>query len=197
MNIRKENEMNKFLKLFLVIAFLPSFLAGCNQPGIQSQTIHRPMAYSVLKPGEKVSDMVIKTGTENAAPLWAFCSQTIENDHLITADCGELSYSELAIGHTFGVMDLVPAHVQWEELSWRLAVDGWAVDLEAFGTYDFVHPELALSPSPVREVFRSIRVWDVVLVHPKPGAHKLLGQASSEEGTYTWVVNFAVTAVDG
>jgi hypothetical protein len=196
MNIRKENQMNKFLRFFLVAAFIPSSLAGCSRPGIQVQTVRRPMAYTVLKPGEKVSDMVITTGAENASPLWAFCSPTIENDHLITADCGELSYSELAIGHTFGVMDLIPHQSEWEELNWHLAVDGWTIDLEAFGTYAFVHPDLASSPSPVREVFRSIRVWDVVLVHPTPGVHKLQGQARSEEGTYAWVVNFTVTAID-
>ena len=188
--------MNKFLGLFLVAVFLPSLLVSCSRQGMQSQTFRQPMAYTVLKPGEKVNDIVIATGVETAIPLWTFCSRTIEHDHLITADCGELSYSELAIGHTFGVMDLISPHSDWEELSWHLAVDGWAIDLEAFGTYDFVHPDLAPSPSPVREVFRSIRVWDVVLVDLTPGVHKLQGQARSEEGTYTWVVSFTIATAN-
>ena len=188
--------MNTLYRLLTLAAFISPFVVSCGRQGIQLQTIERPMAYTVLKPGEKMNDMVLTTGAENATPLWAFCSPTIENEHLITADCGELSYSELAIGHTFGVMDLIPPPSDWEELSWHLAVDGWTIDLEAFGTYDFVHPDLAPNPSPVREVFRSIRVWDVVLLNPTPGVHKLQGQARSEEGTYMWVVNFIVTAVD-
>lgn len=149
--------MNKFFRLLLVAAFLPSLLASCSEAGTELQTAGRPMAYTVLKPGEKIGDMVITSDVKRAFPLWSFCLPIRESDHLITIGCSEVSFDTLAIGHTFGVMDLVPAHVQWEELNWRLAVDGWAVDLEAFGTYDFVHPDLTSNSSPVREVFRSIR----------------------------------------
>ena len=187
--------MNKFLRFILVAAFIPLLLVNCSQQELQLQRIGQPMAYTVLKPGEKMNDMLITTGAEDATALWVFCSPSIENNRVITVNCGELSYSELAIGHTFGVMDLIPPHVDWEELSWHLSLDGWAIDLEAFGTYDFVHPDLAPNPFPVREIITSIRVWDVVLVNPTPGVHKLQGQARSEEGTYTWVVTFTtVTA---
>jgi hypothetical protein len=91
-------------------------------------------------------------------------------------------------------MDLVDPSIQWEELNWELSLDGRLIDLEAFGISDLVHPDLALSPSPVREVFRVLRVWDVVLVNPTPGMHTVQGQAKTRDGaaTYTWVVNFAV-----
>jgi hypothetical protein len=66
------------------------------------------------------------------------------------------------------------------------------VELGAFGTYDFVHPDLTLSPSPIREVFKKVTVWDIVLVNPTPGVHILQGVAKVENEIYTWVANFAI-----
>jgi len=146
----------------------------------------------MLKPGEMIDGMVITTGVGNAIPFRATCSSTKENDHSIRVDCGELSYANLAIGHTFGVMDLMPQPIDWEELTWKLSLDGHPINLEAFGVYDFVHPDF---PSkPLSEVFRAQRAWDVVLVNPNPGTHRLQGQAQSRDGVeaYTWVVNFRV-----
>jgi hypothetical protein len=56
--------MNKFLRFFLVAALVPSFLVSCSRPGIPLQTVRRPMAYAVPKPGEKMNCMVITTGAE-------------------------------------------------------------------------------------------------------------------------------------
>ena len=97
-------------------------------------------------------------------------------------------------GHTLGVMDLVDPSIGWDDLNWELSLDGHPIDLEAFGVYEFVHPDFPPSPSPVREVFRMFRVWDVVLVNPVPGTHQLQGQAQSPNAAepYTWVVNFTV-----
>src|SRR5215216_6558163 len=183
--------MNKLFRFLLLAAALPPFLFMCSTRGIQWQPFDQSVSDS-LNPGEKIGEMVITTGVEDAMPLWPFCVPTIENNHLIVVDCGETSYTKLAIGHTFGVMDLMPQPVDWEELTWQMELDRHPIDLEAFGTYDFVHPDLASGPSLVREVFRVMRVWDVVLVNPTPGAHRLRGQARSEEGTYIWVVNFIV-----
>jgi hypothetical protein len=134
--------------------------------------------------------MVITTGIKDAFPLWAICSPKKVNDHSISADCGEISYNNLAIGHTLGVMDLVDPSIDWEELNWEMSLDGHPIDLKAFGVYEFLHPDF---PSkPLGEVFRVIRVWDVVLVNPTPGTHTVQGQAQSPDGaeTYTWVVDF-------
>jgi len=147
-----------------------------------------------FQPGETIDDMVITTGIEDAVPLWAICSPKKVNDHSIRADCGELSHANLAIGHTLGVMDLVHPSIGWEELIWEMSLDGRPIDLEAFGIYDFIHPDFPSKPSPIREVFRVLRVWDVVLVNPTPGTHRLQGQVQPPDGaeTYTWVVNFTV-----
>lgn len=184
--------MNKLFEFFIVAAVIPPFLFACSSQRIQWQQFEQSVVNPLLKPDDNINDMVITTGVESAVPLWAFCSSTIENDHLITADCGELSYASLAIGHTFGVMGLIPQSLDWEDLTWQMTLDGHPIDLEAFGTYNFVHPDLAPNPSPVREVFRTIRVWDVVLANPTPGTHTLQGQAQSQDEIYTWVVKFTV-----
>ena len=187
--------MNKLSRFLVVAIALSSFLVAFSQREIERHFSGRFLTYPMLQPGEKIDDMVITTGVEDALPLSAFCSATRENDHSIRVDCGELSLcANVAIGHTFGVMDLIPQSIGWEELLWEMSVDGHPIDLETFGVYDFVHPDLAPSPSPVREVFKVVRLWNVVLVNPTPGMHRLQGQAQPRDGAaaYTWVVNFTV-----
>jgi hypothetical protein len=187
--------MNK-LSIFSVVAIaIFALLFTFNVAESESPFSGKEKNYPTLKPGDMIDEMSVTTGIEDAFPLWAVCSPTKVNDHSIRANCGELSvYKDLAIGHTLGVMDLVDPSIGWEELVWEMSVDGHPIDLEAFGVYDFVHPDLAPSPSPIREVFRVVRVWNVVLANPTPGMHRIQGQAQSRDGavTYTWVVDFTV-----
>jgi len=184
--------MNKLSRFLVVAIAVSSFIVAFNQRGIKSHFSERFLADPMLKPGEMVDGMVITTGVKNAFPLWGTCSATKENDHSISVDCGRLSYANLAIGPTFEVMDLIPQSIDWEELIWEMSVDGHPIDLEAFGVYDFVYPDLAPSPSRIREVFKIERLWNVVLVNPTPGMHRVQGQARDGAVTYTWVVNFTV-----
>jgi hypothetical protein len=158
---------------------------------------HFPRGFStdpMLKPGAMIGDMVLTTGVEDTVPFWILCSSTKENDHSIRVDCGDLSFSKLAIGHTFGVMDLIRQCINWEDYNWKMSLDGNLIDLKTFGVTDIVRPSLAPSQSPVRESFKRVDLWNVVLVNPTPGMHRLQGQVQSpdEAETYTWVVNFTV-----
>jgi hypothetical protein len=187
--------MNKLLRFLVVATATSAFLFAFSQGGSERHFAGRFLTYPLLKPGEKIDDMVLTAGVEHAFPLSTFCSPIKENDHLIRVDCSELSLcANLAIGQTFGVMDLVPPSISWEELSWEMSVDGHPIDLNAFGLSDIVRPDLAPSPSPVREVFKVVRLWNVVLLNPTPGMHRLQGQAQTRDGAapYTWVVNFTV-----
>ena len=184
--------MNKFLSILVIALIVPPTLFSCTQRGIELNTWGNPFVYPMLEPGDKIVDMAVTTGAEDAFPLWSICAPKKMDDHSIIADCGELSYDNLMIGHTLGVMDLVDPSIDWEELNWEMFVDGHSIDLEAFGVYDFVHPDF---PSkPLGEVFRVVRVWDVVLENPTPGMHRIYGQAQDGNTTYTWVVNFTVPA---
>ena len=186
--------MNKFLSILVVALIIPPYLLSCIQKGIEWNAYGNLFTYPMIRPGEKIDNMVVTTGVQNAFPLWTICTPEKVNDHSIRADCSELSLcANLTIGHTLGLMDMVDPSMEWEELNWEMSLDGHPIDLEAFGIYDFVHPDF---PSkPLGEVFRVIRVWDVVLVNPNPGKHRLEGQAQTPDGasTYTWVVDFTVT----
>ncbi len=187
--------MNKLLRI-LLFALLPLLAIACGQGGLHWSTVPLFSAPSMLEPEDKIDTMVITTGVEAATPLWAFCLPTIKNDHLITADCGAVSFSKLTIGHTFGVMDLASEGLDWSNLKWELYLDGHPIDLNSFGTYSFVHPDLALDPAPIKEVFRSVRVWNVVLENPTPGPHVVYGHVRSGNETYTWIVNFIVATTE-
>lgn len=184
--------MNKLLKLCLLAVF-PLLVFAYGQGGRAWSAMPSSVA-PVLEPGDKIDSMVITTGAKDAAPLWMFCLPTVKNDHLITADCGEVSFLKLAIGHTFGVLDLASEGHDWSDLKWGLDFDGQPIDLNAFGIYSFVHPDLALNPSSIKEVFRSIKVWNVVIENPTPGPHVVYGHVQSGGEIYTWIVNFVVIA---
>jgi hypothetical protein len=185
------------LSRFLAAATaLSVFFFAFSQPEIGGYLPGGFLNDPMLTPGEMIGDMVLTTGVKNAVPFWILCSNTKENDHSIRVDCGELSYAELAIGHTFGVMDLIRQCINWEDYTWEMSVDGHSIDLKAFGVSDIVRPNLVSRTSPVHERIRQERLWNVVLVNPTPGIHKLQGQVQSLDGaeTYTWVVNFTVAS---
>jgi hypothetical protein len=187
--------MHKLSKFLVVATAMSSFLFAFSQRATQSNFSGRSLTDPLLRPGVKIDGMVITSGIEDAYPLSAFCSPTRENDHSIRVDCRELTFcAKIAVGQAFGMLDLIPASIGWDELTWEMSMDGHPIDLEAFGVYHFVRPDLAPSPSPVREVFRTVKDWNVVLVNPAPGMHTLRGQAQSRDGaeTYTWVVNLPV-----
>ncbi len=188
--------MNKLLKV-LLLAVLPLFVLACGTSGFSGSAAQLSSIPPLLKPGDKIDSMVITTGAEEATALWTFCQPTMNNDHLIMLDCGEVSFSRLAIGHTFGVMDLAFGESDGTELTWELYLDGIPIDLDAFGTYSFIQPALTNDLSAIKEGFGSVQVWDVVIENPTPGDHVVSGHARSGDKTYTWVVNFTVTEGHG
>ena len=199
--------MNMLSRFLVVAMIIPPYLFSCTQKGIESNTWGNyftypfgwntygySYTYPMLEPGDEIVDMVITTGAEDAFPLWSICGPQKVNGHTIKADCGELSHDNLLIGYTLGTMELFDPPIGWEELNWEMSVDGHPIDLPAFGVYDFVqifHPSHS-----GREIFKVSRVWDVVLVNPAPGMHRIHGQAQTPDGgeTYTWLVNFTVPA---
>ena len=161
---------------------------------VACQPVRQVTENSMLKPGDEIGGMVITTGANKVLPLWAFCSAALENNHSISTDCLVPPLSKLAIGHTFGVADPVLQTLDWSVLTWELYLDEQPIDLNAFGSYDFVIPDMAPRPSPIREVFRQMKAWDVVLINPTPGPHTLRGIASVETDLYRWLVNFTIEA---
>jgi hypothetical protein len=175
--------MKKFW--WLSLNLLVAVVTAC-QPVTQSTE------QSMLKPGDEIEGMIITTGAAKTPPLQAFCPTALENDGIRSVDCQVPQLPRLAIGHTFGVADQALQTLDWSALTWELDLDGHLLDLESFGTYDYVMPDLAPHPSPIREVFRQVKAWDVILINPTPGRHTLHSVARAETDTYGWVVNFNI-----
>jgi len=176
-----------FFRLLMALQLVIVIAIACEPVG-------QAMVNSELKPGDEIDGMIITTGVGAVPPLQAFCSPALENENSLTVDCHVPPLSKLAIGHPFERADQALQVLDWSEMNWELYVDERPVDLEAFGVHTYLIPDLAPHPSPIREVFRQMKAWDVVLTKLSPGMHTLHGTARTETNTYTWVVNFTVKA---
>jgi hypothetical protein len=179
--------MKKFLSLlfpwvFVIVTVMLSACQGADQPG----------SGAMYRPGDTVNGIRLTTGAADAPPLWAFCSRSQENTHIRTFQCRAPVMPTLAIGHVFLLADEALASLDGSELIWELSIDDQAVDLESFGTFEYVMPGMTKSPSPVREVFKKATAWNVVMTNLNPGEHTLYFKAHSETDSYLWLVNLTI-----
>jgi hypothetical protein len=153
------------------------------------------MVTSMLEPGDQIDGMILATGAADAPPLWAFCFLIQQSGNVTSSYCSIPSMlPTLAIGHVFIVAEEALTDLDWSEFTWELSIDDQTIDLETFGTYDYVMPSMPRDHSHIREVFKKFTAWDVVLTNLKSGEHTLHGLAHSETDTYTWIVNFMIEA---
>lgn len=164
-----------------------TFLLALSQPSAKIASAHAAM----LNSGDKISGMTLTKGAADARPLWLFCSSEV-NHHLTTANCRVPQVPTLAIGHVFLARDEVLADTDWSDLTWNLSVDDQLVNLNDFGTYDYVLPTMTPNPSLVREVFMKFKAWDVVLTNLQPGAHTIKGEVRSDSEQYEWIVKVVI-----
>jgi hypothetical protein len=165
----------------LVFAFVLAFLQS------DAATAHT----SMLTVGDEIDGMILTKGAADARPLWVFCASEV-SDHVITADCQVPQLSKLAIGHVFLGTDHAFSETKWSELQWELYLDDQYINLDQFGTYDYLLPTMAPNPSFVREVFMKFTAWDVVLTNLQPGVHTLEGRVRTGAEEYSWVVNLVI-----
>jgi hypothetical protein len=147
---------------------------------------------AMLDLGAKIDGMSLTKGAGDARLLWVFCSSEVIG-HITTADCRvPQKAAKLAIGHVFLPKDNAFSRMEWSDLVWQLYIDDQLINLNDFGTYDYVLPTMAPNPSLVREVFMKFTAWDVVLTNLQPGEHTIEGSVRSDAEEYSWVVNLVV-----
>jgi hypothetical protein len=147
---------------------------------------------AMLNAGDTIDGMALTKGAGDARPLWVFCSSEVIG-HVTTADCRvPQKAAKLAIGHVFLATDNAFRKANWSELIWQLYIDDQMINLNDFGTYDYLLPTMAPNPSLVREVFMKFTAWDVVLTNLQPGKHIIEGQVRSDAEEYRWVVNLVI-----
>ena len=160
------------------------------------QGVGQPGKAEVFGPGDRIDGMRLTTGTADAAPLLAFCSPAQPGRYTTISDCHVPLLPRLAIGQIFMLADDSFTELDWSKLTWQFFMDERAVDLESFGTYDFVVPTLLSSGSPIRETFTRSTAWDVVLTNLTPGEHTLRGLAQAETNSYSWIVHLTIEGTD-
>jgi hypothetical protein len=181
--------MNKirFPKVLLVGLLL--ILTAC-------QAVAQSPSAVPLNPGDSIDGMSLTTGTAGVPPLWVFCSPTHHSGNTTISDCVVPVLPKLGIGQIYMISDNSLRNLDWSEATWQLSIDDQPVDLEAFGTFDYVTPSILKSPSPVREVFKSSTAWDVVLTNLSPGDHTICGSAQMGTDSYNWVIHLAIKGND-
>ena len=182
--------MNKIRLSQLAYFGLLFMLTACQAAG-------QPLSAAMFRQGDTIDGMSLGTGAADAPPLWAFCSGSQESNHIKTFNCRAPMLPTLAIGNIFILADEALTQLYWSEFVWELSIDNRAVDLESFGTFDYVMPSMAQSPSPIREVFMKATAWNIVLTNLNPGEHTLRFLTQSETDSYTWFVNLVIEAADG
>ena len=170
------------LRILTVLGLL-SVLASCRQI---------PAAPNALEKGDNLNGMVLTSGAVDAPPLEAFCIFDIDKEVTTTIDCQVPPLPKLAIGHMIGVTGGAFQELDWSEIDWQIYLDGYLLKLDTFDEQSYIEPEIPSSPSPVREVFKQRKTWDIVLVNPTLGLHTLLCTAKTSSVDYNWVVNFMI-----
>ena len=132
-----------------------------------TETVAPTAAPARLGPGDKIGDMALDSSPSLNPVLWEYCPMAwSDRPGGEPAVCTMPWQPEVEIWQAWGAKDQALLDAGWEALAWEIYVDGQALDLEAFGTWDF--DWAAEDGTPVR-----IRAWDLKLVNPTPGKHTL------------------------
>ncbi len=172
----------------LVILGLLFVLASCRQVHTVPRTLEK---------GDKLDGMVVTSGTTDAPPLEAFCTFDVDEEMTTTIDCQVPPLPKLAIGHLIGVTGGAFQELDWSEIDWQVYLDGYLLELDTFDEQSYLEPEILSSPSPIRNVFKQRKTWDIVLINPTFGLHTLLCTARTNSVVYNWVVNFMINSTSG
>ena len=160
------------------------------------QSIGQPLHAAMSVPNDSVNGMTLTTGAAEASPLWAYCSPSQENTHIRTFHCRAPAWQTLAIGNLFLLADAALLNRDATELAWELGIDDYLVDLESFGTFDYVMPTMPAKPSPIREVFARVTDWNLVMTNLHPGEHTLSFRAQNANESYMWLVQLVIEPAD-
>ena len=179
-----------FPKLFSAILLLVT-LAACQS--MAKAQISPILMSDALSLDTRLDGMILTKGASQVPALWLFCSSQVSGT-VTTAECQVPQMPRLAIGHAFLPSEEALRGTEWSELDWELSIDGQPVNLDEFGTYDYVMPTMAPNPSLVREIFMKFTAWDIVLSDLQPGSHTLHGLVRTEAEEHSWVVNLSIEA---
>lgn len=178
---------------FLNIVFLASTLVSCT-------TIEQLLKgrEQVVNPGDKIGTMIVEQGSPTLPYpyIWQFC-EYVPDEHeaaVSTTECNVPLMSGLDI--VFGWLGKETKFAtNWDAMTWKLYIDGYKVDLEAFDWFEFDYPAHGENNKERR--------WIIDLKSLSPGRHTLgLSWESKhavddgfniyQPGKYERIVNFTI-----
>lgn len=145
----------------------------------------------IIHAGDEIDGMTLTTGAADARPLWAFCAAEVRVN-VTTANCRVPQVSRLAIGHVFLGTGQVFSELDWSQLRWEIYFDDAFINLDSFGTHDYVLPTMTLNPSLIREDLVRFKAWDIVLTNLQPGVYTINGRVFAGEEEYRWAVTLEI-----
>jgi len=172
-----------FAKLVLTL------ILAISQSAVKPDAAHA----SLLSLGDSINGMTLSKSPDEAHSLWAFCFNSPEGEGNYLLDCRVPALTSPRIGNLLLFANEAMPNVDWSDLVWELSIDGQAVDLEPFESFDYVVPRLSkILSSPVREALKRGTGWNIILTDLQPGHHTLWVVAESKTGSYTWFVNLDI-----
>ncbi len=177
--------MNKIFFHRFLWAGLLFLLAACQAAQPSSRQV-------ASRPGDTVTGMNLTTGMQGTKPLQAYCSPAQQSGTSMIMECSAPVTSRLPIGQIFLLAGDRLDGLDRSRVTWDLAVDDQPLDLESFGTVKSAVPGMSPSPSAIREVFRMVEAWNVVLTDLAPGEHHVTGHARYGTTIYTWVMHLSI-----
>lgn len=148
-------------------------------------------ASSVIRPGDRVGNMLLVRGTAATSDLKLFdiCDPVILRPGRYVRACPPVPrVRRLFIGH--GVF-AAPRAINrvWQSSAYTAWFDGRRIQLQAFGTSD--RPLYSFPPAGYKTV--TLREWRVMVVNATPGAHTLRYRRTDASSTVDATWKFVVT----
>jgi hypothetical protein len=131
-------------------------------------------------PGEAVGPVQLGRGAAEEVSLWDFCDPELPEPGTFERACRVPPLDRLRIGPGWRAASGSELDSEWDELEWRVSLDGRALALEEFGTL----PDTSLANG------RSVREWNVTAEGLASGDHRLRAVITRGDETYdvTWLV---------
>jgi predicted esterase len=168
----------------LYIIFSITILAGCATSPHEPDVAATPTPIAMIQPGDTVYGVLVTTGTKDT--IYGFDLPCTQKDNIYT--CNTTFGTPTNV--TAAVYAFTPEELQskWETFTYTITIEGQPVDLPAFGTIDFIHPQSGLY----------MRAYNVALTSTDPitlTTHDV-GTVSGETADSVLLIAFKPAAVD-
>jgi len=149
-HLQRRMTMKKSVHLSLSVLCI-FLLIACEKEKTQSSP-------EVINPGDKIGNFLITTGDSEGVTFMTFLHCAVSND---TETCEVPVGTKINVSNGIYDPDLssgMNLDELWSDHTYEMSIEGYPVNLKAFGSIDKTHPYAGI-----------VRHWNVVVVSDKPG----------------------------